>query len=294
MSGELEALLRLVAEGRLGALYAGRARELALESAVCEHAGRPGFWEAARRRYSTRDAFDGDADGLAAGWLAEAPALPPPAVDLVMSDDDRDPRSLVARLRAEVGARKLAVRVVVLRDLASIAATGEGVIQVVAGRPLSTRDVERTVLHEIEGHAIPRARGAVAPLGLFAVGTARGGDDQEGRALHLERAAGFLDGPRRRELALRHVAARAVERAADFVETARLLLAHGPPIGDALRIAARAHRGGGLGREAVYLPALLRVEDAIARAPAIEAVLSMGRVAVDAASDLAPWASRAG
>ena len=63
-----------------------------------------------------------------------------------------------------------------------------------------------------------------AKLGIFRIGTARGSDDQEGRALALEKAAGLFDGHRRREIALRHAAARAVEDRADFVATARLLL----------------------------------------------------------------------
>jgi hypothetical protein len=277
-------------EGPLGALYAARARELAIEAAISDHAGRPGLWGAARRRYAPRDGFDAAADTLAATWLAgrdDAQLDPGP---VVTTDDERDPRSLVARLRAEIGARRLPIRVAVIRDLASLAATGEGVVQVVAARSLTVRDVERTVLHELEGHALPRLRAEAARLGLFALGTARGSDDQEGRALHLERAAGFLDGPRRRELALRHLAARAVERGADFVDTARLCRAHGAPVADALRIAGRVHRGGGLGREAVYLPALLRVEDAIARDPAVDRVLASGKVAVGAAATLAPFA----
>jgi hypothetical protein len=58
---------------------------------------------------------------------------------------------------------------------------------------------------------------------------------------------------------------------------------------DALRITARVHRGGGLGREAVYLPAFLRVEAALAARPELDRVLGSGRVAVDAADVLGPW-----
>jgi hypothetical protein len=148
-------------------------------------------------------------------------------------------------------------------------------------------------VHEIEGHARPRCAALQLDMPLFAVGTAGGLDDQEGRALALERRAGLLDGRRRRELALRHVAARAVERGSDFVATARLSLDAGAPIADALRIAARVHRGGGLAREIVYLPALLRVEAALAEDPSIDPVLASGRVSIEAATVLRPWASAA-
>jgi hypothetical protein len=277
--------------GELGSIYAGRARELSIEATLCEHAGGPGLWAAARRRYALRDGFDASADATAASWLAEPTptAVPTPTS---RSDDELDPTSLVSRLRQELGRRRLPLRVLVSRNLASLAATGEGFVQIVAERALSLRDVERTVLHEIEGHVLPRHASITAPIGIFALGTAHGSDDQEGRALARERASGFLDHGRRREIALRHQAARSVASGADFVATARLLLDHGAPLVDALRIAARVHRGGGLAREAVYLPALLRVEAFLHGDAALDSVLGAGRVSVDAASALRAWIAR--
>ncbi len=290
------ALLALADEldglGELGSIYAARARELETEAALCEQAGRPGLWAAARRRYARRDEYEAFADATAAAWLDERAPGPIDAVT-VRSDDEQDPTSLVSRLRQELGRRRLPLRVLVSRNLASLAATGEGFVQIVAERALSRRDVERTVLHEIEGHVLPRHASTSAPIGIFALGTARGSDDQEGRALARERAAGFLDHGRRREIALRHQAARSVADGADFVATARLLLDHGAPLADALRIAARVHRGGGLGREAVYLPALLRVEAALGADTSLDDVLGAGRVSVEAASALRPWIGRA-
>lgn len=276
----------------LGAVYASRARELETEAALCEHAGGPGLWAAARRRYARRDAFEGQADDVAAAWLDErAPAVTDTAT--TRSDDEHEPTSLLSRLRQELGRRRLPLRVLVSKNLASLAATGEGFVQIVAERALSPRDVERTVLHEIEGHVLPRQASTSAPIGIFTLGTARGSDDQEGRALALERAAGFLDHGRRREIALRHQAARSVAAGADFVATARLLLDRGAPLADALRITARVHRGGGLGREAVYLPALLRVEAALGADASLDHVLGAGRVSVEAAATLRPWVHRA-
>jgi Domain of unknown function (DUF1704) len=298
--GALRAVLEAIADalakhGELGEIYAARARELADDAALCETAGTPALWGAARRRFAQRDRFDADADATADTWLAERPGDAPPDPDgadreqAVRSDDELSPASLVSRLRQEIGQRRLPLRVVVKDNLASLAATGDGFVQVVKGRRLSRRDVERTVLHEIEGHVEPRVVASSARLGIFVVGTARGADDQEGRALCLERAAGFLDRGRRHEIALRHLAARSVEAQADFVATARLLQDRGAALDVALRIAARAHRGGGLGREAVYLPALLRVEAAVAADGALDRVLAAGRVAVDAAPALRAW-----
>lgn len=284
--------------GELGSIYAERARELEAEAAICELTGGPGLWAMARRRYARRDACDDAADAAAAAWLDEGAPAADAALEAVTattrSDDERDPASLLSRLRQELGRRRLPLRVLVSPNLASLAATGEGFVQIVAERALSARDVERTVLHEIEGHVLPRHASTSAPLGIFLVGTARGSDDQEGRALALERARGFLDHARRRELALRHQAARSVEAGADFVTTARLLLDRGAARGGALRVAARVHRGGGLGREVVYLPALLRVEAALAADAGLDDVLGAGRVAVDAAAALRGWSALPG
>jgi hypothetical protein len=278
----------LATHDELGALYAARALELAEDAALCVHAGAEGLWSAARLRYARRDRFDAQADAAARAWLGEA-APDEDEGERVRSDDEDSPRSLVSRMREEIGKRRLPLRVVVKQNLASLAATGDGFVQIIAGRLLSQRDVERTVLHEIEGHAEPRVAAGNVALGIFALGTARGADDQEGRALHLERLHGFLDHGRRRELALRHVAARSVEARADFADTVRLLTRHGAPLEAALRVAARVHRGGGLGREAVYVPALLRVEDALGRDRTLDAVLRVGRVSVDAAPLLTAW-----
>jgi hypothetical protein len=278
----------LEARGTLGEIYAARARELALEARVCASAGTAALREAARRRYARRDAFDSAADALAREWLSEEED--PAEYERIASDDQGDPRSLVSEMRRAVGEWRLPLRVLIARDLAPLAATGDGFIQVAAGRAVSLRDIARTVLHEIEGHAVPASRARALPLSIFAVGTALGSDDQEGRALALERRGGFLDAGRRRELALRHVTARAVEEGADFAEAARTLVDLGVNLPSALRIAARVCRGGGLAREAVYLPALLRVEAAIEADPDLEVVLSSGRVGVPAADALREWA----
>src|SRR6187401_794720 len=87
-------------EGELGAIYAARARELAFEASLCEEAGKPGLWAAARRRYPRRDHFDAHADQLAEAWLKDVLAgAEEDAEATVRSDDERNPASLLVRLR---------------------------------------------------------------------------------------------------------------------------------------------------------------------------------------------------
>lgn len=278
----------LAARGRLGRTYARRADELALEQRLCQTVGQPSFEPLARRRFAAQDQHDQAADRLCARWLRRGPAAAARGPQ-IRSDDPSDPRSLLSRMRAELWAHRLEVRVVPTERLAALAATGPGVIYVAAERQLALADVERTVLHEVEGHALPRWRARTARLSIFACGTARGSDEQEGRALVLEQEAGWLDGRRKQELALRHLAAGTVQQGASFVETMDRLGRHPAELDHRLRIAARVHRGGGLGRERVYLPAYLRVQAAWQHQPEIDQVLAAGRVAVREAAALHPW-----
>ena len=287
----LVALARaLESEGPLGRLYAERALELELEAQMCVMVGREGFFEAARRRFGPRDELELRGAELARAWLqTPRDGCAHPREELVRSDDDQRSDSLVSRMRAVAGALRLPVRVVVTCRLAALAATGAGVVYVKTGQMLSRSAAERTVVHELLGHAQPREHAMRAPLGIFAVGTARGSDDQEGRALWLEHDAGLLGASRRRELAARHIAALGVEQRAGFVETVGLLRDGGVGLGDAVRIAARVHRGGGLARERVYLPALLRVSALLAARPGLARVLGCGRVSCEAAPALSAW-----
>jgi Microtubule-associated tyrosine carboxypeptidase len=277
----------------LGAVYAARAREMGLEASIIDAVGTQRLRSRAEERFVSRTPEGREdlarADELATAWAAPAPGPEPPSDEKTLSSDVDDPSSLVSRMSSEVGKHFLPMRVVLQSGLASLAATGDGVILVASGKWVARRDVERTVLHEIAGHAMPRARAIHAPIGIFALGTAYGIDDQEGRALLIEESAGFLDAGRRRELGFRHIAARAALEGQNLVDVVRLLLGKGASVAEAVRIAARVERGGlgsgGLAREVVYLPAYLRVRRATCGpfAAVVERMMASGRIAADVA-----------
>ena len=278
--GELELAARtLEAHGRLGALYAARARELELEARIAEHIASDSFASHAARRYPLEVSPDADAaDAWAAHWIG---ANDRRSTTLHKSDDRADPHSLVSKLeRATEG---LPVRVEIRPNQAAAAAVGEGFIGVRPGLWHTEREVLRIVLHEVTGHVRPRVSAQREPLALFRIGSAGSNDDEEGRALLLERRAGVLEGARRRELARRHVAARNVRAGSSFVGTVTELLSLGQDITNAIEAACRAYRGGGLGREYVYLVALSRVERAFKAEPELESWLERGRLSVEAA-----------
>jgi hypothetical protein len=280
-----------------GAVWLQRVRELSLEAALCAAAGTREFGRLARERFAASDkAAEHAASALCARWLS-APLRDDHAV--ATASDSPDARSLLSRMRAAVGHLRLPFSVVVHPTLAPLAATGEGVILVAAGRPVCDEDAARTVLHETEGHARPRARALRAGHPLFRWGTARGSDDQEGRALLVEERAGMLGPRRRRQLAARHRAVEAMLGGADFAEVTRSLVReHGLDALEAVVVAERAFRGGdgtfpGLGRERVYLDAFVRVRAHLAAHPDDEEVLASGQVALDAIAVLRPF-TRAG
>jgi hypothetical protein len=198
-------------------------------------------------------------------------------------------------MQAAVGRLRLPFTVVPTENLAPLAATGERVIFIASGRTISEEDAARTVLHEIEGHVRPRMRAYQTLSSLFHVGTARGVDDQEGRALVLEDRAGWLGTRRRRQLALRHWVVSAMMRGATFADVARMLVAdHGLTEFEAVLAAERAFRGGsgayaGLGRERIYLESFVRVRDHLAARPEDERVLCSGQVGIDAIEVLRPF-----
>lgn len=107
-----------------------------------------------------------------------------------------------------------------------------------------------------------------------------------------------MRGRRARELGARHEAVRAMRDGATFVDVvARAMRDHGLGANVAVSIAERAFRGGdgvraGLGREAVYLPAFLRVKAHLSAHPDDETVLSSGQVAVAAVHELRPLVRR--
>lgn len=282
-------------------LYAARARELEIEAALASEAGTAVLGALARARFrSESPQAAGEATILARRWIAEGrDALAAEAEAETVESDAPGPGSLLTRMREEVSRLGLPFAVVAQPSLAALAATGERHILVAAGRRVTRDDVERTVMHEIEAHAIPRTRAAQARLAIFQIGTARGIDDQEGFAIVLEERGNFLTPKRKRELAARHLAVEAMDGGARFAENVQALVKeHGLLPREAVLVAERVYRGGdgttpGLGRERIYLEAFLRVREHLAKKPTDEGILTSGQVSVDAVAVLAPFVRKA-
>jgi len=275
----------LTSGGVLGGLYAGRAEELEREAELVEALGTPRFLRLSTLRFDPdRLSLPHAVQAVLQDWLGSASDRPRSA--RVATDDARHPGSLLNVLRRRIGRSRQAIRVEIWSGLPTVAAAGNDVVWIRPGVALPRHHAERIALHELEGHVLPRCAARHEALALFRTGARHSGEHEEGRALLLEERAGLLDGQRRRELALRHLAAVAVREGATLTEAVRLQVARGAELSGALETVLRAARGGGLGRELVYLPAYLRVKSEFSRRPRLERLFERGRVSLEAASVL--------
>ncbi|HVR21422.1 MAG TPA: tyrosine/phenylalanine carboxypeptidase domain-containing protein, partial [Polyangiaceae bacterium] len=237
----LEGVARETASyGREGALFARRAEELELEARLAERVGAPGFAELAAERFrAPHGALEASVAEFVDQALARGIPGPSAGAQLTASDDRGSMASLLVRLVRGAAELALPLRVEVRPEQLAIAATGHGLVAIRPGVLLPAGVAARIALHELLGHALPRARSTHASSTLLRAGTAGCVECEEGRALLVEERAGYLDGPRRRELALRHLAALAVQRGADFDETVRELVGRGADACSAIEIAVR-------------------------------------------------------
>jgi hypothetical protein len=266
-------------------LYAGRARELALEARLASSAGSPGFGARALRRFQIAPADAKQAETLARAWSVLSSYDDPGPL---RTSSGPEPESLLSQMRRAVGEARVPFVVSAREDLLALAATGDRTIFVAEGRTVTEEDVRRTVVHEMIAHVLPRVRAASLEPKIFQLGTARGADDQEGYAILIEERRALLSPRRRRSLALRHLAAVGMDAGASFVEGVRALVKDlGAAPGEAVAIAERVYRGGdgtraGLGRERVYIASFEAVRDHLAEHPDDEDLLASGQVALEA------------
>jgi uncharacterized protein (TIGR02421 family) len=111
--------------------------------------------------------------------------------------------------------------------------------------------------HEIGTHLVTYFNGAAQPLRIFASGLAGYDPLQEGIAVLSEYLVGGLNRSRARVLAGRVLAVQSLVEGAGFTETFDLLHKDlGFPPRSAFIVSLRAHRGGGLTKDAAYLQGL--------------------------------------
>ncbi|MBK8171681.1 MAG: DUF1704 domain-containing protein [Sandaracinaceae bacterium] len=275
----------LAANSPASALYDKRLEELELDLAIL-HAlpdARRVRTLAARRFGTgaskvTTESGEVAVSAIARHILDSVPA--DPETDFLPADAREGP-SCAQIVRQVAHAAGLQVDVRIEPRLAAAAATGEKLI-FLADRRFGVREAVRVAVHEVLAHLTAAANGRSQPLRILELGTAGSFVDQEGVALHLEWESGFFDGRRLRILAARVVATDRMHAGASFAEVARdLIRDEGFASADAVAIAERAFRGGGVARDAGYLRGLIRVRHAIRSGAVTLDELRLGRVGID-------------
>jgi hypothetical protein len=243
----------------------------------------------ARRRFGTGDSrvpvVHDDPLGSKLATLSDVADAILERVDATTEERDvpaeGGPRSLASVLQRMATVVGLRLEVKVEPRLAAAAAAGDGVIYI-ADRRFGYREALRLAVHEVLGHLTAAANGRAQPLAILDYGTAASFADQEGLCLWLEERAGLMDGSRLRTLAARVFACDALHAGASFGEVARRLAgSHGFGPEQAVIIAERVFRGGGVARDVAYLAGWLRVRHAIGCERASVDTLRSGRVGVD-------------
>ncbi|HJL37153.1 MAG TPA: DUF1704 domain-containing protein, partial [Polyangiaceae bacterium LLY-WYZ-15_(1-7)] len=278
----------LAPEVPAGELYLARLDELELELELIDALGdakrvRP---LAARRFGTGREAVPIGARRLPLAEIAERlleEVAGPPEEPTLPAEGEP---SLASIVRAFAAAAGLDVEVRVEPGLVANAAAGERTV-FLADRRFGRREALRLGVHEVLGHLVAAANGRSQPLALLSVGTAGSVADQEGLAILLEEQAGLLDGRRVRTFAARVWVTDRVHAGAPFDEVVHLLVGELGFTGDeAIALAERGFRGGGVARDAVYLRGWLRVRRAVAEGVADVEALRQGRVSLDALPQL--------
>lgn len=170
-------------------------------------------------------------------------------------------------------------RVELRNDIASdlICSQGHLLIDTHASTPANR--VTALLQHEVGTHLVTYYNGLAQPLQLLSRGLPGAVDLQEGLAVLSEFLAGGLQAPRMRVLAARVVAVHDVIQGSTMPVTTRLLEEHGLDPRIAFKVAVRAHRGGGLTKDAAYFRGLRDLLAYLAQGGELE-TLFLGKVAL--------------
>jgi hypothetical protein len=272
--------------GWLVDLLVERALELRLECDLVRARGTADVSELARRRYPFSAGEVAGAAAQAEAWLdlVDDRGSTPESEDCLLA-------SALARRCREAEAKWGANVRIVEKPLASVAAvgsssSGQGVLYVRSGARVSEREASRIFVHEVEGHLLPRLFSMRQPP-PFRIGTAGCSEDEEGRAILLEERAGLLSPVRRLTLAVRYLVGTASRSGGPELESVLFRLqSRGVPAPLLADVVLRSLRGGGWGREMIYLPAFLRVREALAARPDWDDWMARGRISVRGARAL--------
>ncbi len=280
---------KLAKQSPAAELYLARLDELETELLVMESLGKTKqVRPMAARLYGTGSELlfeDSEQTSLDAAHeiLASAPSEDEEKTIPAVSPSGVNLRDLMLDYAKHVG---LHIAVRVDPNLIANAAVGERTV-FIANRSFGAHEAQRLSTHEVYGHLVSAFNGRAQQLGVLAIGTASSYGDQEGVSIFLEDAAGLLSLNRKRTLAGRVLATYAMHAGVSFGDVAReLVREHDFSPVEAVTLAERAFRAGGVARDAVYLTGWLRVRKAVLEGSAALHELQLGKVSLQALPEI--------
>lgn len=140
--------------------------------------------------------------------------------------------------------------------------------------------------HEIGVHMVTSMNAVLHPLQVFSHGFPNNEETQEGLAVFSEYMSGNLTIHRLKELAYRVLAVDSLAKGYTFSQTFRML-SNGYDLNkhDAFAISVRAHRGGGLTKDHLYLSGLKKIYNRYKRGEDLNVLLT-GKVSLEFADDI--------
>lgn len=146
-----------------------------------------------------------------------------------------------------------------VRETAAGIMVENGDLFIGADTTIVANTVEQLMQHEIGIHVLTHVNGSAQPIRMLSLGLAGYEETQEALGVLAEHLSGGLRPQRLRVLALRVVAAHSVGDRATFRETFNLLVQLGAEGHLAFTTTMRAHRSGGMTKDALYLGGLIRL-----------------------------------
>jgi uncharacterized protein (TIGR02421 family) len=124
---------------------------------------------------------------------------------------------------------------------------------------ISSDRVEQLLHHEIGVHVLTYVNGSVQPIRMLSLGLEGYEETQEALGVLAEYLGGGLRPKRLRAFALRVMAAMSASQRASFAETYELITSLGAGRNRAFTTTMRAHRSGGMTKDALYLGGITRL-----------------------------------
>lgn len=155
-----------------------------------------------------------------------------------------------------------------------------------ANHTYSDNQINILTNHEIGVHMVTSMNSVLHPLQVFSHGFPNNEETQEGLAVFSEYMSGNLTVSRLKELAYRVLAVDSLAKGYSFSQTFRMLH-NGYDLNrqDAFHIAVRAHRGGGLTKDHLYLSGLKKIYNRYKEGKDLSVLLT-GKVSLEYLEDI--------